>query len=149
MIAWTALLTNLPRDKMAAILADDIFKRIFLNEHDKIPLQISMKLVPTSPIDNKPTLVQAMAWCRTGDKPLPWIKCWSRSLTRGRWVCCETILKMELMITSLGQNEHYFADDIFKRIFMNEKLCTYASLFDFHWSLFLMVQLTTSRRWFR
>ena len=56
---------------MAAIVADDIFKCIFLNEHDKIPIQISLKLVPRSPIDNKPVLVQVMAWRRTGDKPLP------------------------------------------------------------------------------
>ena len=56
---------------MAAILADDIFKCILLNESDKIPIQISWKLVPRSPIDNKPELVQGMAWRRTGDKPLP------------------------------------------------------------------------------
>ena len=48
---------------MAAILADDIFKCIFLNENDRIPIQISLKLVPRSPIDNKPELVQVMAWC--------------------------------------------------------------------------------------
>ena len=32
------LLTHLPLDKMAAILADDIFKCIFLNESDKITI---------------------------------------------------------------------------------------------------------------
>ena len=37
---------------MAAILADDIFKWIFLNENDRIPIQISLKFVPSSPIDN-------------------------------------------------------------------------------------------------
>ena len=56
---------------MAAILADDIFKCIFLNENDKILIQISLILVPRSPIDNKPALVQVMAWRRTADKPLP------------------------------------------------------------------------------
>ena len=60
-----------PLDKMAAILADDIFKCIFLNENDKIPIQISLKFVPGSPIDNKQTLIQVMAWCRISDKPLP------------------------------------------------------------------------------
>ena len=55
---------------MAAILADDIFKWIFLNENDRIPIQISLKFVPRSPIDNKPTLVRVMAWHRKGDKPL-------------------------------------------------------------------------------
>ena len=56
---------------MAAIAADDIFKSILLNENDKITIQISLKFVPRSPIDNKPALVQAMAWRRTGNKPLP------------------------------------------------------------------------------
>ena len=31
-------LTHLPLDKMAAILADDIFKCIFLNANDRIPI---------------------------------------------------------------------------------------------------------------
>ena len=53
---------------MAAILADDIFKCIFLNENDRTQIQISLKLVPKSPIDNKPALVQVMAWRRTGAK---------------------------------------------------------------------------------
>ena len=56
---------------MAAILADGICKWIFLNENSIILIQISLKFVPKSPIDNKPALVQVMAWCRTGGKPLP------------------------------------------------------------------------------
>ena len=56
---------------MAAILADEIFKCIFMKENDRIPIHISLKFVPRSPIDNKAALVQAMAWRRTGDKPLP------------------------------------------------------------------------------
>ena len=43
---------------MAAILADDIFKCILLNENDTILIQISLKFVPMSPIDNKPALVK-------------------------------------------------------------------------------------------
>ena len=50
---------------MAAILADDIFKCILLNENDEIPIKLSLKLVPRSPIDNKPLLDQVMAWRRT------------------------------------------------------------------------------------
>ena len=38
---------------MAAILADDIFKCILLNENIKILIQISPKLVPDSLIDNR------------------------------------------------------------------------------------------------
>ena len=56
---------------MAAILADNIFKWIFLNEHGRIPIKISLKFVPKKPIGKKPALVQVMAWCRTGNKPLP------------------------------------------------------------------------------
>ena len=56
---------------MAAVLADDIFKCIFLNENFRISIRISLKFVPKVPIDNKPALVPVMAWRRTGDKPLP------------------------------------------------------------------------------
>ena len=55
---------------MAATLADDIFKCFFFNENDRILIQISLKFVPRSPIDNKPALVQVMAWRQIGDKPL-------------------------------------------------------------------------------
>ena len=61
------MLTHL-MDKMPAIFAKDNLKYIFLNENDRIPIRISLKYVPRSPIDNKPTLVQIMD-C-TGDKPL-------------------------------------------------------------------------------
>ena len=56
---------------MAAIAADNIFICIFLNENDKIQIQISLKFVPRSPNDNKAALVQVMAWHQTGNKPLP------------------------------------------------------------------------------
>ena len=63
---------------MAAILsrpqclniADDTFKPIFLNENIRISIKISLKFVPKVPINNIPSLVQIMAWCRPGDKPL-------------------------------------------------------------------------------
>ena len=64
-------LTHLSLDKMAAILADENFTCIFLNENDRILIQISLKFVPKSPIDYKSALVQVMAWRRRGDKPLP------------------------------------------------------------------------------
>ena len=55
---------------MGAILAEDNFKCIFLNEYDRIPIQISLRFAFRSSIDNKPALVQVMAWRRIGDKPL-------------------------------------------------------------------------------
>ena len=63
------MLTHLPLDKIVAILADDIFKEIFLNENGRI--SISLKFVPKSPINIKSALVQVMAWRRTDDNPLP------------------------------------------------------------------------------
>ena len=45
-----------PLDKMATILVDDIFKCIFLDENDRIPIQISPKFVPDGPIDNNSSL---------------------------------------------------------------------------------------------
>ena len=52
---------------MAAILINDIFKRIFLNENIRILTQISLQFVTRGSIDR----VQVMVWRRTGDKPLP------------------------------------------------------------------------------
>ena len=69
-ISPVTLSAHLPLDKMAAILADDNFKCIFLNENDRILIEISLKFVPRSPTDNKTALVHVMAWRRTGDKPL-------------------------------------------------------------------------------
>ena len=56
---------------MAAILADDIFKHIFLNENIRISIQISLKFVPEGLVENTSALIQVMAWRRTGNKPLP------------------------------------------------------------------------------
>ena len=49
--------------------ADNIFKRIFLNENVEIAIKMSLKFVPKGRINNIPALVQVMAWCRPGDKP--------------------------------------------------------------------------------
>ena len=64
------LLPHLALDKMAAILADDIFKRIYLNETTRISIKISLKFAFRGPINKIPTLLQIMAWRRPGDKPL-------------------------------------------------------------------------------
>ena len=42
----------------------------FLNENVWISIEISLKFVPKGPINNIPAMVQIMAWCRPGDKPL-------------------------------------------------------------------------------
>ena len=58
-------------DKMAAILADDNFKCIYMNKHGRILIRISLMFALRSPFNNKPALVQVMAWRRTDDKSLP------------------------------------------------------------------------------
>ena len=64
------ILTHIPLNKMAAILADDIFKCIFSNENFCILINIALKFVPQGPIDDNTAYVQVMAWRRIGDKPL-------------------------------------------------------------------------------
>ena len=56
---------------MAANLSDYILKCIFLYENDRIQIQIALKLASSSTIDNRPALIQVMAWRRKGDKQLP------------------------------------------------------------------------------
>ena len=50
--------------------ADDIFKRIFVNEMFCILIKNSLKFRPEVPFDNNPSLVKIMVWCRIGDKLL-------------------------------------------------------------------------------
>ena len=63
-------LTHWGWDKMSAILHMTFFKCIFLNKRSLIFTEISLKFIRKGPIDNKPVLVQIMAWRHTGDKPL-------------------------------------------------------------------------------
>ena len=52
------------------LFADDILKRIFLNENIRILTKNSLKFVPKGLINNIPALVLIMAWRPPGDKPL-------------------------------------------------------------------------------
>ena len=61
-------LTHLPLDKMAAILADNIFKCIFLNENGRILIQISLKLGSGNGL--APNRRQAIIW--TTADPVHW-----------------------------------------------------------------------------
>ena len=73
--------------------ADDIFKRIFLNENVLISLKISLKFVAKVRINNIPALVQIMAWHRLVDKPLSEPMMVSLlthiCVTRPQWVNCK------------------------------------------------------------
>ena len=50
---------------MAAI-SQTTLSNVFLSEN----IRISMKFVPTGPVNDIPALVQIVAWRRSGDKPL-------------------------------------------------------------------------------
>ena len=85
------LLDNLTNGQNGRHFADDIFRRIFLNEKFSILIRILLKFVHKGPIDNKWALIQVMAWRRTGDKPLsePMPTHFTDAYicgTRGRWV---------------------------------------------------------------
>ena len=71
---------------------DDIFKCNFLNEDVWVSNKISLKFVPKGPINNIPSLVQIMAWRRSGDKPLSEPMMVSLlthiCVTRPQWVKC-------------------------------------------------------------
>ena len=85
---------------MAAILADDIFNCILLNEIDKIPIQMSLKLVPGSPIDNKLAFDQVMALRRTGD---------SEMTSETNFIYNDTVSESRDMQGSLLQNVYKYA----------------------------------------
>ena len=51
-------------------LVNDTFKYKLVNENVLISIKNSFKFVPKGSINNIPALVQIMAWCRPGDKPL-------------------------------------------------------------------------------
>ena len=52
-------------------LADNIFQMKILAENFFILIKFSLKFVHKDPTDNKSALVQVMAWCLNGTKPLP------------------------------------------------------------------------------
>ena len=93
--------------------AYDIFKLIFSNKNVWIPIKISPKFVLQCTTNNVQTLVQIMAWCRPGDKPL------SESMT-GCLLTHICITQPQWVNTwKLRQNVHHIPD-IFKCIFFNE-----------------------------
>ena len=78
-ILWPQLLSRIiagnrlnssPPGQNGRHFPDNIFKGIFLNENAFIPIKISLKFIPNGPISNIPALVQIMAWCWQGAKPL-------------------------------------------------------------------------------
>ena len=120
---------------------DNIFRHISLKESVTISIQMSLKFAPEGPINSKSSLVQAMAWCQTGDKPWP-----EPMLTQftnaymwhwGRWV----------NLASTLSQRHHFTDDIFKLRFSWREIAVF--WFKCHGNRLLSVQLTKSHHWFR
>ena len=104
--SFSSLNTLRPR-RNGRHFADDIFKRIFLNENIWILIKISLKFVPKGSINNIPALVQIMAWRRPGDKPV-WLSepmmvhspthiC----VTRPQWVKC--MLSLHTTLVTVGR----------------------------------------------
>ena len=56
--------------QIGRLFTDDIFKCISLNEKVRISIEIPLKFVSDGPINIIRALVEIMAWCRPGDKPL-------------------------------------------------------------------------------
>ena len=63
-------LVNILKTRRNEHFADDIFKRIFVNENVWITIKNSLKFIPKGPTNNIPALVKIMAWRRPGYKPL-------------------------------------------------------------------------------
>ena len=63
------ILTHPGQDKIATILRWQ-FEMHFPESIIWILIKISLRFVPRGPINNIPSLVQIMAWCWSGDKPL-------------------------------------------------------------------------------
>ena len=105
----SSLNTLRPR-KSGRRIADDTFKRIFLNETIIISIKISLKFVSKGPIENIPALLQIMTWRRPCEKPLPEPMTISLlthiCVTRPQWVkwlyrkllVCSTFLRMSIHI---------------------------------------------------
>ena len=86
--------------------AGDIFKCIFLNENVWSLLKISQNFVPKVWINNIPALVQIMAWCRSGDKPLSELVMVSLlthiCVTWPEWVNhCSAVLQCHIVLGSI------------------------------------------------
>ena len=55
---------------MAAILEDNIFRCIFVNEQFCVLIKILLKFLTKGPLNNNQALALIMAWRLIGDKPL-------------------------------------------------------------------------------
>ena len=101
---YLALNTLRPRQN-GRHFTDDIFKRIFFNWNIWISIKISLNFVLKGPINKIPALVQVMAWCRAGDKPLSEPKLISLlahiCVTQPQWVITSIIISICVLYQTL------------------------------------------------
>ena len=62
--------TTSPPGQNGHHFADDIFICVFVNEKFCILIKIQLEFVTKDPIKDNPAMVEIMAWCRIGDKPV-------------------------------------------------------------------------------
>ena len=92
--------------------------------------------------DDKSTLVQAMARCHHTASHY-WIQCWPKFTCS---VLPYVITRPQRVSTlRLRQDRCRFVDNIFKQKWMKK----YEFRLKFHWNIFLRVQLTISKHWFK
>ena len=143
-------LTHLPMDKMVAILADDIFNCIFLNENGRIPIHSSLKYVPLSPINNEPAFGefcscnglalsrrQAITW--TKDDPLHrriyivhlgggggggWVKRGFKYHFTSQWTCVSADISRSVSGSLYYNTANYRRRGYFLFLFKNDVLET-------------------------
>ena len=109
------ILTHWSRDNMAAISQTTPSKAFLWVKMLEFRFNLSLKFVTQGLINKVTTLVQIMAWRRPGNKPLSEL----RPLSFLTHIC----VTRPQCVNTVRQNDCYFTDDIFKRIFINEKCC--------------------------
>ena len=139
---WRFVVNTLRTWQNGRLIADDIFKCIFLNENVSIAIKVSLKFVPKGPINNFPALVQIMTWRRPGGRPssepmmvsLPTHIC----VTRPQWVNTLRTWQYGRHLQTIFSNSVSWMRFILFR-------------FKFHWSLSIRVQmqLILNHHWFR
>ena len=107
---------SLPTGRCGNILYSEISDRRLRIKFMSTSYDIALRWMPQNIFHDKSTLVQVMAWCCQAAIMITWANVRSMSsygLTRPQWVHTQRP----------EQNGSYFADDIFKYIFMTKKFC--------------------------
>ena len=92
--SWITFLTHWGRDKLTTIWQTTPSNTFCRTKHFRISIKMLLKFVSKGPINNIPKLVQAVVWCRPGEKPLSELLMVSQlthaCVTRPQWVKANT-----------------------------------------------------------